>query len=155
MFDATPLIGREIKIHFPSLQIAASVAHPYDIERYQTAAQGTLLSLEDFLDHSNLYSWAWLDEWDLVLRHPDGDIDSEGKRLYTQEVFDKLRSYHFKIALVTPELHGTSPGLLGGEAHSDAKTPSILFARIAQILSLKPDALCTDFPEEVRALVDR
>jgi hypothetical protein len=39
-------------------------------------------------------------------------------------------------------------GLLGGEAHPDAcNGETRLFARIEQILSLAPDAICTDYPE--------
>lgn len=155
VFDVIPAVASELRRLFPTLPIAASVAHPYDIERYQTAAKGTLLSLEELLEQQGLYTWAWLDEWDLVLANPDGTLDVQGKQLYTHAIFNALRSHHFKIALVTPELHATSPGLLGGEAHADAKNPQRLFTRIAQILALEPDALCTDFPEEVRALAQQ
>ena len=61
----------------------------------------------------------------------------------------------YKIALVTPELHGTSPGLYGGESHKDAKDKETLFKRIKEILSLKPDAVCTDYPEEVRIIASQ
>lgn len=152
LFDVTPTTAYSIQKHLPALQMAASVAHPYDIERYQSVAKGTLLCLEELLTHLPLYAWAWLDEWDLAFRNPDGSIAPAGKKLYTRDVFEKVRRHGLKIALVTPELHGTSPGLLGGEAHADAKNRTALFARIAEILQLAPDAVCTDYHEEVRLL---
>ena len=53
---------------------------------------------------------------------------------------------------MTPELHGTSPGLLGGESHKHAANTEVLFERMREILSLEPDAICTDYPEEVKLL---
>jgi hypothetical protein len=67
-------------------------------------------------------------------------------------VFKILKDEGLKVALVTPELHGTSPGLLGGEAHPDADK-NCLFDRIQEIIDLQPDALCTDYPEEVGKLI--
>jgi hypothetical protein len=122
------------------------VAHPYDIERYNQCVLGTLLSLEKVLSHKDLFSWVWLDEWDLA------DKDGGQKQFYTAEVFETLKDQGLKIALVTPELHGTSPGLLGGEAHPDADK-SRLFGRIQETINLQPDALCTDYPEEVRQMI--
>lgn len=150
VFDVIPSVANCLKTRFPGLQIGASVSHSYDIERYQKVTQGTLLSVDEFLNYRDLYTWAWLDEWDLVDASLDGMLGT--KKLYTQEVFDLLRSNRYKISLVTPELHATSPGLLGGEAHGDAKDLQALFARMIQVLALKPDALCTDFPEEVREM---
>ena len=65
-----------------------------------------------------------------------------------------MRGVGAKIALVTPELHGTSPHLLAGEAHPDAPKgdTETLFKRIKEIIDLKPNAICTDYPEEVSKL---
>ena len=155
VFDATLTIAKLLKKSHPSIQLMASVAHPYDIERYQEAAKGTLLSLESLLENKDVYSGAWLDEWDLADRASEGIIDSKGKKLYTAEVFQFLRAHGFKIGLVTPELHGTSPGLLGGEAHPDAQSQQRLFERIQEIIALQPDVICTDYPEEVKALISK
>ena len=151
IFDLSVKAANYLKQKMPSLNLGASVAHPYDVERFLNATKGTLITLNTLIAKPDLFSWAWLDEWDLMDRRADGTIDRRGKKLYTAEVFAMLRAQGFKIALVTPELHGTSPGLLGGEAHPHASTKERLFARIKEILSLQPNAVCTDYPEEVRA----
>lgn len=146
VFDVTPETARYLKKNLPGLILAPSVAHQYDIERYNECVTGTLLSLDDTLFHRHLFDWVWLDEWDLT--------NKEGleKKFYTKEIFDLLKNKELKIALVTPELHGTSPGLLGGEAHPDAFDREKLFARIKEIIILEPDAVCTDYPEEASGL---
>lgn len=151
IFDTSVHAAKYLKQKMPPLNLAASVAHPFDIERFQTATKGTLISLETLLQQPNLFNWAWLDEWDLMDKRADGTINRRGKKLYTEETFNTLRNNGFKIALVTPELHGTSPGLLGGEAHPHASTKERLFERIQEILALKPDAVCTDHPVQVSA----
>ncbi|MEN9327869.1 MAG: Glycerophosphoryl diester phosphodiesterase family [Candidatus Parcubacteria bacterium] len=145
LFDVKPDIAAYMKAQLPTLLLAPSVAHTYDIERYNNAVHGTLLSVEEALRYKNIYDWVWLDEWDLQ------DKDGGQKQFYTKETFETLKHVGYKISLVTPELHGTSPGLLGGEAHPDAKDKQTLFNRIKEILDLQPDAVCTDYPEEVRA----
>ncbi len=144
MFDVKPEVAKQIRSKIPQIKLAPSVAHPYDIERYNNAVLGTLISVEDAIKYKQegLYDWVWLDEWDLTDR--DGGV----KKLYTQETLNVLHGAGYKIALVTPELHGTSPGLLGGEAHPDAKPQERLFSRIREIIALQPDAICTDYPEE-------
>lgn len=142
IFDVKPNAARILLSHIPSLHLAPSVAHPHDIKRYNDVVNGTLISVEEALQYRDqgIYDWVWLDEWDLT--------DSDGhKSLYNKEVFDRLRSVGYKIALVTPELHGTSPGLLGGEAHPDATPEERLFNRIQELIALEPDAICTDWPE--------
>lgn len=148
IFDVKPEVAHVMKTEIPDLHLAPSVAHPHDITRYNEAVKGTLLSIEEAIKYrqEGLYDWVWLDEWDLT------DREGGAKKLYTKETFDKLRSVGYKIALVTPELHGTSPGLLGGEAHPDAKPQQKLFERIKEIISLSPDAICTDYPEEAAQL---
>lgn len=144
IFDAKPEAAEYLRKRGVQTHYAPSVAHPYDIKRYNSAVLGTLISIEDAVRYKQqgLYDWVWLDEWDRT------DENGKDKTLYNKRVFKILKNAGYKIALVTPELHGTSPGLLGGEAHPDAKDKNILFARIQEIISLQPDAICTDYPEE-------
>lgn len=148
IFDVKPETVRYLKSIDNTLHLAPSVAHPYDIKRYNPVVGETLFSVNEALRfrEEQLYDWVWLDEWDTA------DENRAEKKLYTQGTFEILRKAGYKIALVTPELHGTSPGLYGGESHKDARDKSDLFERIREILSLNPDALCTDYPEEVKML---
>lgn len=147
IFDTTIATAAYLKERNPDLRIAPSVAHSYDIERYNKVVGGTLLSVEEVLTHHDLFDGVWLDEWDLVDR--GGGV----KKFYTQEVFEVFRNAGLWIGLVTPELHGTSPGLLGGEAHADAKPFETLALRLQEIVALNPDAICTDYPDYVRNLI--
>lgn len=147
IFDVTLETAKYLKEKNENLNLAPSIAHPFDIERYNSAVGGTLMTVEKALSHSTLFSWVWLDEWDLA------DKNNGSKKLYTKELFDELRNHGLKIALVTPELHGTSPGLLGGESHPDAKTNDRLFDRIKEIINLNPDAVCTDYPDQIKQLL--
>lgn len=148
IFDAKPETARYLKNSISNLIIAPSVSHPYDIIRFNTAVLGTLITVEDAIKYKTegLYDWVWLDEWDL------SDENDKEKTLLNEEIFRKIKQAGLKISLVTPELHGTSPGLLGGEAHPDAENMEKLFRRIKEIVALEPDAVCTDYPEEVLAL---
>lgn len=146
LFDAKVATAQYLKDKNPALHIAPSVAHPYDIARYNSVVGETLLSVEDVLAHRDIFDWVWLDEWDLA------DAVGTHKKFYTQEVFQTFHDAGIKVALVTPELHGTSPGLLGGEAHEDARDHEILMTRIKEILSYGPDAVCTDYPDMVHNL---
>lgn len=144
IFDTTIETARYLKAHNSALRIAPSVALPYDIERYNGVVGHTLLSIEEVLTHSELFDGVWLDEWDLT------DANGRTKQLYTCEVFDIFHQAGMWVGLVTPELHGTSPGLLGGEAHQDAKPFDKLTLRLKQIIALKPDAVCTDYPDLIK-----
>ena len=146
IFDLKPSAAEFIRERFPQMLLAPSAADPFDIERYNSCVAQTLLTIEQIAEQRRLYDWVWLDEWDLA--GPSGTA----KTFYNREVFSRFRSLGLKIALVTPELHATSPGLLGGESHPDAATKDRLFARCREICALKPDAVCTDYPEEVRRL---
>jgi glycerophosphoryl diester phosphodiesterase len=147
LFDVTIEAAKYLKEKHSSIQLAPSVSHPFDIERYNDAVGGTLTTLEKAIENNKIFSWVWLDEWDLI------DANNKIKKLYTEEVFEIIRSHGMKIALVTPELHATSPGLLGGESHQDAETREKLFARIQEILELKPDAVCTDYPDAIKNFI--
>ena len=147
LFDLKVPAARYLKEKNRHLHLAPSVAHEYDRERYNSVVGGTLLPLEAVIRYRSVYDWVWLDEWDRSEKR--GGI----KALYNTEVFASLRKEGLRIALVTPELHKTSPGLLGGEAHEDASTKTRLMERIAEILMLHPDAVCTDYPDDVRRLL--
>jgi hypothetical protein len=138
IFDVKIETAQYLKEKSPRLHLAPSVSHPYDIERYSGAVGGTLITLEQAIQNKNLFDWVWLDEWD--------------KTLYNKENFALLRNNGFKIALVTPELHATSPGLLGGESHQDALNKETLTKRIKEIIILKPNAVCTDWPDLLKEL---
>jgi len=146
IFDVTVKTAEYLKSQLPELNLAPSVAHDYDIERYNQCVLGTLLSVEEAIVNKHLFNWVWLDEWDLA------DKDGGQKKFYTVEVFKTFKDAGLQVALVTPELHGTSPGLLGGEAHPDADK-NRLFERIQEIIDLQPDALCTDYPEEIKQMI--
>ncbi|HLD97889.1 MAG TPA: glycerophosphodiester phosphodiesterase family protein [Candidatus Nanoarchaeia archaeon] len=148
IFDVKSEIAEYIKSKIPEIKLAPSVAHEYDIKRYGSLIGNTLLSINQSKEYKKLYDWVWLDEWDTLKE------DGSDKKFYTKENFDILRKEGYNIALVTPELHGTSPGLLGGESHSDAGNKEKLFERIKEIIALKPDAICTDYPFEVLELVN-
>ncbi|PIP84085.1 MAG: hypothetical protein CO113_17970 [Elusimicrobia bacterium CG_4_9_14_3_um_filter_62_55] len=144
LFDAGPTAASRIKEALPELSLAASVSHEFDINRYGELTGGTLLSIEEAIARKALYSWVWLDEWDRI-----GPAGSR-KELVTAETIKTLREHGFKIAAVSPELHATSPGLLGGEAHEDAAAPDQLIGRWKRWASLSIDALCTDHASWLR-----
>lgn len=143
-FDVTLETAKYLKEKNDSLNIAPSVAHSFDIERYNQAVGGTLLSVEQALAHRELFNWVWLDEWDRM------DKDNRDKKLYTKEVFQQFRDHGIKIAVVSPELHATSPSLLGGEVHQDALNMDVLKERLCEIIAINPDAICTDYPDMIR-----
>lgn len=147
LFDITLDTAKYLKAKNPNLNLAPSVAHPFDIERYNNAVGGTLMSVEEVLAHPDLFSWVWLDEWGTT------DKDNGTKKFYTKEIFEEIRGHGLKIALVTPELHATSPNLLVGESHSDAETKEKLFGRMKEIADLTPDAMCTDYPDQLKRLL--
>ncbi|MDD4902672.1 MAG: glycerophosphodiester phosphodiesterase family protein [Patescibacteria group bacterium] len=145
IFDVKIATARKLKAKNSAWQLAPSVAHSYDIKRYNQAVHGTLYSLDEVAANRDIFDWVWLDEWDRS--------DASGKKIfYSPDVFAFCRRNGFKIGLVTPELHATSPGLLGGEAHPDAATREKLFRRISEILAFGPDLVCTDYPDEVKKL---
>ncbi len=149
LFDLKIESAQYIKQKNSKLQLAASVSHPYDIERFNNVVGGTLLSIEEVLPNKTIYDWVWLDEWDRQ------DAEGTRKELYTKQTFETLTTAGFTIALVTPELHGTSPGLLGSESHEDAKTQDSRKKRFQEIISLNPNAVCTDNPDLITSLIQQ
>lgn len=148
VFDVKPETTKVLKKEFPTLRLAPSIAHPYDITRYNDSVGGTLMSVEKALSlrSEGLIDGVWGDEWDT-----QGESGTT-KYLYTSEFFEKLHSAGCFVAIVTPELHGTSPGLYGGESHPDAKDLNTLMARIKQIKEAGANYFCTDYPEEIANL---
>ncbi|TSC88495.1 MAG: hypothetical protein G01um10145_898 [Microgenomates group bacterium Gr01-1014_5] len=148
IFDVKPETAKVLKSKFPTLRLAPSVAHPYDIQRYNDVVGNTLITVEEALKLASegLIDGVWGDEWDTA-----GE-NGTTKQFYTPENFARLHEAGLFIALVTPELHGTSPGLYGGESHADAKDLPTLFERIKQIKEAGADYFCTDYPEEVAKL---
>ncbi len=148
VFYIKPNTARILKDKFPKLRLAPSVAHSYDVKRYNNSVGGTLLTIEDAiaLKKEGLIDGVWGDEWDTK------DENGKYKKFYTKENFEKLHEEELFIAIVTPELHGTSPGIYGGELHSDSKDLDTLLRRIKEIKNEGADYLCTDYPEEVSRL---
>lgn len=139
LFDLDLESACDVRSLNPKLRIAPSIAHSYDVARFGKYTGATLLPLEYAAEIREVFDWVWLDEWDRT--GPDG----HPKELYTAELFGQLRKLEYQIAVVSPELHATSPGLLGNEAHPDAESEVVLQSRVREILSLGPDALCTDY----------
>lgn len=148
VFDVKPDTARVLKKKFPSLRLAPSIADSYDINRYNEFVGGTLMKIEEAiaLKKEGAIDGVWGDEWDTQ------GPDNTKKQFYTKENFDRLKAEGLFIALVTPELHATSPGLYGNESHADAKDMEMLFKKIKQIKEAGPDFFCTDFPEDVAKL---
>ena len=134
LFEDTALY---FKKNVPMIHLAASVSHPFDIKRFNKVVHQTLFPLKKILSLQELFDWVWLDEWG-------------NNPLYTEDVFSRLKN--FKICVVSPELHATSPGLLGGESHPDGSDRTKLVSRLQNIIALKPDAICTDHPDLVKSL---
>ena len=149
VFDVTIKTAEYLKEKNSKLHLAPSVAHPYDIERYNNFVGGTLIPVEIALKNKFLFDWVWLDEWDR--------LDSNGgtKKLYTKKLFESIRNEGIHIALVSPELHASSPSLLGSEKHTDASDKKILFKRIKDIINLKPDIVCTDYPDDIKLILQQ
>ena len=146
LFDLTPAAARYIRNKLPKISLFASVAHRFDVARFSSCVGWTLLWLDEFLEYRSIYDWAWLDEWDRT------DALWKTKIFYTAELFRTLRGHWFKIALVTPELHSSSPWLYGGESHQDCKDERLFLNRISEIASLGPDYVCTDYPSNFSLL---
>jgi len=153
VFDVTKSTAAALKLALPDLALAPSVSHTYDVQRYNACVHNTLWPLDAALEAASqgLFSWAWVDEWDLAADDVGGRKEPPFAGPAT---FAALRGSGLRVGLVTPELHASSPGLLGGEAHEDASSKERLFARIRAIAdSGLVDAICTDWPDEVQDML--
>ena len=137
IFDVSIHIAKKIKSKNNKIRLFPSVAHDYDIKRYNECVWWTLLSTQEVTQHSQIFDWVWLDEWDR------NDEDWWKKQFYTLKTFDYFRSLWLKIWLVTPELHGTSPWLLWWEKHQDSHWKE-LEQRVNVMIDLEPDFICSD-----------
>jgi glycerophosphoryl diester phosphodiesterase len=149
VFDATLESGVFLKNHFPDLPLAQSVSHEYDVERFNSCVGGTLTSLNEALKNRSVFEWIWFDEWDRA------DRNGQEKTLYNSSNFEKAREYGFKIAVVSPELHASSPGLLGNERHPDGCDANRNSSRMIEILKDGVDLICTDYPDQALSLIQQ
>lgn len=140
IFDVTVESALYFKKKCKDILLFASVAHEYDRERYNKCVGNTLLSLETVLANKPLFNWVRLDERDRK--------DYQGsKKLYTDNLFRLCKKNWLYTAVVSPELHNTSPWLLWWEAHEDCASNQSLKTRINEIISYEPDFICTDYPQ--------
>jgi hypothetical protein len=138
VFDLAPSSAEYLKARIPTIEIFCSVSHSFDIQRYGPLTGSTLLSLDEFSKFRSVFDGAWLDEWDLV------GPGSSRKEFYNEATVSAIRDITKKIAIVAPELHATSPNLLGSEAHEDGLDGSRWLERIYSIKKLQPEFVCTD-----------
>lgn len=139
VFDAKPEIAKYLKEALPNLSLAASVSHVDDITRFAKFTGDTLLSFDEVVKYREYYNWVWLDEWDL------NSLDGKPKSLVNSDTISQCKKHGFKIAAVSPELHATSPALLGGEAHEKAKDLFTLQKCWRDWGTFGIDAICTDY----------
>lgn len=142
VFDLKQETAAYIKRIMPEIALGASVSHAYDIRRFGSCVWGTLMPVEQVKQLRHLFEWVWLDEWDLK-----GE-NNKSKKLYSVALVKDLRALGFKVALVSPELHATSPGITTRENHPDACNKN----RFSELIKLMPDAICTDYPTHLSAL---
>lgn len=121
----------------PGIGLAPSVAHAFDVQRFQSVAHGTLFAPQDILGQDGPYNWVWLDEWDRAA------VDGKSKALY-EETITTFQNNGFMVAVISPELHKA-------EKHQDAESLEALEKRWREILKLKPHAVCTDYPARFSA----
>lgn len=143
IFDINIETAKYIKSINKSIKLFPSVAHEFDIFRYNKSTWWTLLWINNILKNKDLFDWVWLDEW-------DKKNEKWLKTFYNKEVFDIFRESWFLIWLVTPELHNKSPWLLWWESHEDCENLDTLQSRFKEIIKLKPDFICSDYLEFIK-----
>jgi len=146
VFDLTPTNAKKLQELCPGVQTGASVSHEFDIQRYNSYVYETLLSIDTIRNAPKLYQWAWLDEWDTMT-----ECGGE-KKLCNRNLVAELHQLGLKVAVVCPDLHATSPGLIGGEKHKDAENYASWSRRIIEFNDSHVDAICTDWPEQAYTL---
>ncbi len=134
IFDLKISTAKYLKNVFRGISLAPSVAHEYDIKRFNSLTKKTLYSPAQAINNKNIFNWVWLDEWDRKAEK------QKKKTLLNKKIFSLLKENSFKIALVTPELHG--------DIHVDANNKK----RLLEIKELKPDMVCTDMPSYIKKL---
>jgi glycerophosphoryl diester phosphodiesterase len=149
LFDIRPEAGRFLKNHFPDINIAASVSHEFDILRFNKYTFNTLLTISELIEYKEIYSWAWLDEWDL--KAPN----NTNKNLVNAKNITILKDNNLKIAAVSPELHATSPHLLAGESHEYGNNKMLLKKCWNEWDQFNIDALCTDYATSLKLMLSK
>lgn len=144
LFDIKIEIAQYIKSKNKNIKIAPSVSHIFDIQRFNSSTENTLIDIESLEKHKNLFDWVWLDEWD------KNDYSGAEKELYSEENIKCMKDLGFLVAIVSPELHATSPVLQSTEKHPDGVNMEAVFKRLEKILKVKPDAICTDYAEQIK-----
>lgn len=139
LFDLIPSSAKFLRDIFPNISMAPSISHQYDIERYSSKVGNTLMSLEEFIIYNSLYNWVWLDEWDRLGK------DNKMKCFINEDNISVFKKLNMKIAVVSPELHSTSPGLVGGENHEDARNFESLQNIWKKWSNFGIDSICTDY----------
>ncbi len=144
LFDIKIEIAQYIKSKNKNIKIAPSVSHTFDIERFNSSTENTLINIESLEKYKNLFDWVWLDEWDKK------DYSGVEKELYNEENIKHIKDLGFLVAIVSPELHATSPMLQSTEKHPDGINIETVFKRLEKVLKIKPDAICTDYAEQIK-----
>ena len=139
IFDIKLYIAKYIKSIDNKIKLFPSVAHNYDIERFNRCVWWTLLSIDEVKKYKEYFDWVWMDEWDRK------DKNKKTKKFYTEENVKIFKDLWLKIWLVTPELHAKSPWLLGNEFHDDCKNIKLLRERFEEIKKLNIDYVCSDY----------
>ncbi len=135
IFDVRISTARYLKGKLSELSLAASVSHEYDKKRFNKFTKNTLYTINQVLKNKDLFEWVWLDEWDRK------DENGKIKTLYNKKTLRLFWENEIKIGLVTPELHK--------DIHSDTKTSTKFKKRLLQIKNLKPNIICTDYPNYI------
>lgn len=146
IFDLKPDIARIFWQNFPQLDLAPSVAHPYDIARFAQYTSNTLFELDAVLENE-IFSYIWLDEWDLI------NVEGGFKNLYTANIIEKIRNQGKKVAIISPELHSEAPGHTASQGHQANSDFKSLETYMKQIISLAPELICTDYPSHYARLI--
>ena len=146
IFDLKPSSASYIKSFLPHLNLAASISHPHDIERFGQYTGNTLISISDLMSFDNLYDWVWMDEWDKK------DKNLNTKTFISDSNISLLKKKKFNIAVVSPELHEIGPGLHSNDVHEDAKKISLLIDRWSKLAQLDIDAICTDYATKISSI---
>ena len=136
IFDLYPEAAKYLKEHLPKINLGCSISNQSDIKKYNKKVFNTLFALDDAISYKRkgLYNWAIIDEWE------SSELKDISENLYTSSTFDLMQKEGFHILVISPELH---------EAHEDNQNIKKLFKRIDKILNLYPNAICTNYPDEV------
>lgn len=147
IFDLRPKSAIYLKTNIPELNLAASVSHEYDIKRFGLFTGNTLLSLNEIISYKDLYNWAWMDEWDT--KHDT----NPNKSFVNENNISLLKNNSFNVAVVSPELHGSSPGLLANEEHQSSKNILSLKEKWTEWAMFEIEAICSDYANEIRNML--